>query len=139
MLILTKKWKNTGNFSGKQSSLSLPYQWFGLEGSPTDNGWQFPRLPIKLDTYHHGWYNRWLSQQTWWIWLHLFSTEGFQYNRVCGKVICHQNGTADALNFLHYNEPRGIEEPYVDGASLTYGSPGYWHHVWTFGSAFAET
>ena len=47
-----------------------------------------------------------------------------QYSQVCGKVIGYQYGRPEA--FLD----RSINARYVDGVSLTYGSPR--QHIWTF-------
>ena len=56
------------------------------------------------------------------------------YSRVCGRVIGVQIGTADA--FQSFNTIRSIDEPYLDGVSLTYGSPR--QHVWSFASYTSE-
>jgi hypothetical protein len=65
-----------------------------------------------------------------------FSTQGVEYSQVCGKVIGYQ-----------YNRPHGfgpskntsplINRTYVDGVSITHGSPR--QHVWTFAAARDET
>lgn len=56
---------------------------------------------------------------------HMFSTSGINYNKVCGRVTGLQIGSADV-----FEGPTSINEPYVDGVSLTYGSPR--QHIWTF-------
>ena len=53
------------------------------------------------------------------------------YSRVCGKIEAYRRGDADG--FL--NSIRGIssiEQSYIDGVSVTYGSPGSRRHIWTF-------
>ena len=56
---------------------------------------------------------------------HIYPTNGINYDKVCGRVTGIQIGTADVLA-----QPRNINEPYVDGVSLTYGNPR--QHIWTF-------
>ena len=48
------------------------------------------------------------------------------YSRVCGRVIGHGVGTPDAF-FVSIED---IDGSYVDGISVTYGSPR--QHIWTF-------
>ena len=56
-----------------------------------------------------------------------FSTNGISYSQVCGRVIGYQYASPDALR------PDGgyedLDSPYVDGLSITYGSPR--KHIWT--------
>ena len=66
------------------------------------------------------------------------SSNLFQYSRVCGRVYGYQESSPDA--FAPYNRNRGftIDDPYIDGVSLTYGfSPR--KHIWTFGAAVTDT
>lgn len=61
----------------------------------------------------------------------------FQYSRVCGRIHGYQESSPDA--FRPYNDNRGytIDDPYVDGVSLTYGfSPR--KHIWTFGAGVTD-
>ena len=55
-----------------------------------------------------------------------FSSSGFEYSEVCGKVIGYQNGVPDAGNV---GGSRTIDSIYADGISLTHGSPR--KHIWT--------
>ena len=55
-----------------------------------------------------------------------FSVLGRRYNRVCGRAIGYAVNTPDG--FINGN--RGIDGDYVDGVSLTHGSPR--QHIWTF-------
>ena len=52
-----------------------------------------------------------------------FSTYGISYSEVCGRVIGYQYGSP---NGVHSNS---IDNPYVEGVSVTHGSPR--QHVWT--------
>ena len=59
-----------------------------------------------------------------------FPVKGVQYSRVCGRVKAYQYGTPDVLSNA---AAQGLEGHYVDGVSITYGSPR--NHVWTFGAS----
>ena len=52
------------------------------------------------------------------------STANIQYTRVCGRITAYQVGSVD--NF----ESTDINSAYVDGVSLTHGTPR--QHIWTF-------
>ena len=55
------------------------------------------------------------------------STSGARYQQVCGWFRGYQVGRPDAF------DPSGsLETYYVDGISITYGSPGKRHHVHTY-------
>ena len=56
---------------------------------------------------------------------HTFPSNGINYDKVCGRVTGIQIGTADV-----FEGPTNINEPYVDGVSLTYGTPR--QHIWSF-------
>ena len=66
-----------------------------------------------------------------------YSTFGINYSHVCGRVIAYQRSTVDAFNFFG-PVPQSIEGYYVDGVSLTHGSPGARQHIWTFAAACVE-
>lgn len=55
----------------------------------------------------------------------IFPSYGIRYDKVCGRVTGIQIGTADMVQ-----GSRDIDQPYIDGVSLTYGSPR--QHIWTF-------
>ena len=63
-----------------------------------------------------------------------FSANDIRYSQVCGRVIGYQYGSPDALN------PAGghvlIDSPYVDGVSITHGSPR--QHIWTLMAGVRE-
>jgi len=64
-----------------------------------------------------------------------YSTYGISYNNVCGRVIGYEYRSPDAF----HGSPFNIEGPYVDGVSITHGTPGARQHVWTFAAGVFET
>jgi len=64
-----------------------------------------------------------------------FSTQHVAYSRVCGMVLGYQKGTTDGFANHHY-EARSIDGPYVDGVSITYGTPRI--HIWTYGMGYTK-
>ena len=67
-----------------------------------------------------------------------YSPQLVEYSRVCGRVTAYAESSPDA--FRPYNDNRGytIDDPYVDGVSLTYGfNPR--KHIWTFGAGVEDT
>ena len=64
----------------------------------------------------------------------MFPTQGIQYSQVCGRIIGYQVGQPEAF---FGSGGHSIDERYVDGVSLTYGSPR--QHIWTFANALQET
>ena len=65
-----------------------------------------------------------------------FPTYNIPYNKVCGKVIAYQDKTPDAQ--CPYNYGILLEGMYIDGVSLTYGSPGNRSHIWSFIASHGE-
>ena len=68
------------------------------------------------------------------------STTGGSYQQVCGRFRGYQVGSPDAFG---YKVQLGlinvsIESSYVDGISITYGSPGNRHHVYTYAAGLYE-
>ena len=61
----------------------------------------------------------------------VFSTLGFGYSRVCGQLQGYQDGAPDSEN----NNLK-IDEVYVDGVSITYGSS-VTKHIWTYANGIA--
>ena len=62
----------------------------------------------------------------------------YPYSRVCGRVTGYQESSPDA--FAPYNRNRGytVDDPYFDGAAITYGfSPR--KHIWTFAAGVFDT
>ena len=59
-----------------------------------------------------------------------FSTNRVSYQRVCGRVRGYQKGTTGA--FLAGGD---IDDSYVDGLSITHGSP--CQHIWTYACSWS--
>ena len=64
-----------------------------------------------------------------------FSTQGVEYRQVCGKVIGYQYFRPNGFGPSWYATPL-IDQTYVDGVSITHGSPR--QHVWSFAAALDE-
>ena len=63
----------------------------------------------------------------------LHSVGSSQYSRLCGKARAYRWG--NNIAFYGYNlVQQSIDSSYVDGLSLTHGTPGSWQHIWTFAS-----
>ena len=60
----------------------------------------------------------------------IFPTQGLPYTRVCGRARGYQFGTTDGLYNYLYNSQTNIDRYYVEGLSVTHGSPR--NHIWTF-------
>ena len=61
-----------------------------------------------------------------------YSSGGRTYTKVCGRVIGYQVGHTDA-----FHSSNSINESYVEGVSITHGSPR--SHIWTFAAGISET
>ena len=59
----------------------------------------------------------------------IFSSSGIKYSQVCGKVIGYQVGWTDGSRRSDSNIKNNINTYYVDGVSLTHGSPR--KHIWS--------
>ena len=57
-----------------------------------------------------------------------YPTLGLPYTRVCGQAVGYMYCSTDGLDAIATT--RTIDSPYVDGLSITYGSPR--HHLWTY-------
>ena len=60
-----------------------------------------------------------------------FSTQGVEYRQVCGKVVGYQYFNPNGFGPSRF-KPK-INETYIDGVSITHGSPR--QHVWSFAAA----
>ena len=60
----------------------------------------------------------------------------YSYSRVCGRVIAYQVGATNAFNHQGSSSAT-INNTYVDGVSLTHGSPR--QHIWTFAAGLRES
>ena len=58
-----------------------------------------------------------------------FPSNGISYSQVCGRVTGYQYYTPDAVNDEHGSNHNNLNGDYVDGVSITRGSPR--QHVWT--------
>ncbi len=66
-----------------------------------------------------------------------FSTYGLHYQQVCGRVKGYQLGATDAFGISRCNGPCTIDDPFVDGITVTHGmSPR--EHIWTYAAGFSE-
>ena len=67
------------------------------------------------------------------------------YAMICGRIYAYQRGWSSAFSYSvfyspgHLGVPASIDNPYVDGLSLTHGLVGQRKHVWTFAGAHDET
>uniref|UniRef100_A0A1X7TM21 Uncharacterized protein n=1 Tax=Amphimedon queenslandica TaxID=400682 RepID=A0A1X7TM21_AMPQE len=60
-----------------------------------------------------------------------FPSNGISYSQICGRVTGYQYGSTDGLH-----SSSGIDTYYVDGVSITRGSPR--QHVWTLMAGYNE-
>ena len=65
-----------------------------------------------------------------------FTTNGLQYNKVCGRAVGYQFKSTDGFH-AHFCTECDINKAYVDGISITYGSPR--KHIWTLAAGLYET
>jgi len=66
----------------------------------------------------------------------IYPTMGQTYSRVCGRTIAYQY--QDTTAFSRLLEGHTIDQPYLDGVSITHGSAGSRQHIWSFASAFGD-
>ena len=66
-----------------------------------------------------------------------FTTYGVQYQRVCGRVRGYQYRSPDAFNTGFCRHPCTIDNPYVDGISITHGDRPR-KHIWTYTAGLTE-
>ena len=66
-----------------------------------------------------------------------FSSNGFKYSEVCGRVVGYQYGTPDALNTLYGQNHNNLNAEYLDGVSITRGNPR--QHVWSLIAGITDT
>ena len=67
-----------------------------------------------------------------------FPVRGGKYSRVCGRIQAYQWGGGGPDAFAHYNLAHitTIDGSYVDGVSVTHGTPR--NHIWTFAAGQSE-
>ena len=61
-----------------------------------------------------------------------YTTGSEQYDQVCGRIVGYQSGTPDAFR----GPNRSIDSTYLDGVSVTHGSPR--QHIWSFAGGLEE-
>ena len=64
-----------------------------------------------------------------------FPSHGIRYSQICGRVVGYQYGHTDAVNNPLASYSNGLNSYYVDGVSITRGSPR--KHVWTLMSGYS--
>ena len=65
-----------------------------------------------------------------------FPTDSLSYLKVCGKIRAYQVGTTDSFGdgiIISRSRSNDIDTNYLDGVSLTHGSPR--QHIWSFAAA----
>ena len=67
-----------------------------------------------------------------------FPLNGVKYSRVCGKIIAYQYSSPEGFGPYYHNNNLTIDDPYVDGVSLTHGQDPR-KHIWTFVNAKDES
>ena len=65
-----------------------------------------------------------------------FPVSGGEYTRVCGRIKAYQWGSTIAFYPYHSGYRTTIDGAYVDGVSVTHGSPR--QHIWTFAAGRSE-
>ena len=60
-----------------------------------------------------------------------FSVDGYTYTQVCGRILAYRRGNPDGAQYFFSSPTPGneINEPYLDGVSVTYGTPRL--HIWS--------
>ena len=56
---------------------------------------------------------------------------GLKYNKVCGQAVAYAKGSPDS-----FHGPKDLNSYYVDGISITYGSPK--KHIWTYAAGLSD-
>ena len=64
-----------------------------------------------------------------------FSSRDIKYSQVCGKVIGYQYNSPDGA-YAFAASSKDINSPYIDGISLTHGSPR--KHIWSLISGYSD-
>lgn len=59
-----------------------------------------------------------------------YTTDGYHYNKVCGRALGYRYGYTNAF---HAPPVNSVDEIYVEGLSITHGTNPR-HHIWTFAS-----
>ena len=68
----------------------------------------------------------------------IFYTHGVPYTAVCGRAVAYQYGNTNAFYAaMEGTRYHSINDPYVDGISITHGQPR--KHIWTYAVGRAKT
>ena len=67
-----------------------------------------------------------------------YSTNGREYNTVCGKIIGYQYGNVGAFHKYYRDNSLTIDDAYFDGIVLTVGAPGSRQHIWSWVASLSE-
>ena len=65
-----------------------------------------------------------------------FDVKGVSYEHICGQAKAYQKGQTDAFNAQRNAIKPSIDSAYVDGVSITIGSPR--KHVWTYAAGISD-
>ena len=65
-----------------------------------------------------------------------FPVRGGEYNRICGRIRAYQYASTDGFDSYHQGRVTTIDGAYVDGVSVTHGTPR--NHIWTFAAGLSE-
>ena len=65
-----------------------------------------------------------------------FPVRGGEYTRICGRIRAYQWGSTDGFDNYHLGLVTTIDDAYVDGVSVTHGTPR--NHIWTFAAGISE-
>ena len=65
-----------------------------------------------------------------------YTSYGIPYSRVCGRISAYQFGTPEGFLGYTNQSQQTLNDPYVDGISITFGHPR--NHIWTFAATKVE-
>ena len=65
-----------------------------------------------------------------------YATHMIPYTKVCGRARGYQQDSPDGFGYYLYSNHSTLEDFYVDGLSVTHGSPR--NHIWTFAAGVAK-
>ena len=66
----------------------------------------------------------------------IFPKSGVLYTKVCGRALGYQRGSDDAFHNYNDKNQRSLNDHYVDGLSVTHGTPR--SHIWTFAAGASK-
>ena len=65
----------------------------------------------------------------------VFTSNKVEYNFICGKLIGYQQGSHGGF-YSDFFPSRSIDGPYLDGVSITVGTPR--KHVWSYATGYSK-